>query len=55
MFEIDPSDLHANVNAAQARLTGVEATLATARQNLHRYDVLIAEQATGQNVTAQAE
>jgi len=48
LFEIDPSELRANDNAARARLAGAQATAANARQDIRRYETLIAEQAISQ-------
>lgn len=48
LFAIDPSELRANYNAAQARLASSEATAANARENFDRYKALIAQQAISQ-------
>lgn len=45
LFQIDPRELRANVNAVKASLAGAKATVANAEQDVDRYKGLVAEQA----------
>jgi membrane fusion protein (multidrug efflux system) len=47
LFRIDPRQLTATVNAAQAQLARAQATAANARQVVNRYQPLLADQAIG--------
>ena len=47
LFRIDPRQLTATVNAAQAQLSRAQATAANARQVVGRYQPLLADQAIG--------
>jgi membrane fusion protein (multidrug efflux system) len=48
LFAIDPRELRARVNAAQAALAKAEATAANATQDVNRYKGLVAQQALSQ-------
>lgn len=48
LFAIDPRELRAQSSAAEARLAGAEATAANARQDVARYEGLVAERAVSQ-------
>jgi membrane fusion protein (multidrug efflux system) len=45
LFQIDPRELRANLNAVQAQLSRAQATAANAQQDVQRYQGLIADQA----------
>lgn len=48
LFSIDPRELRAQASAAEAALAGAEATAANARQDVERYEGLVAERAVSQ-------
>jgi len=48
LFQIDPRELNAKLNAAQAALARAEATAANAQQDVSRYKGLVAQQALSQ-------
>jgi len=48
LFEIDPRELRAKLNAAEATLARAEATAANAQQDVTRYKGLVAQQALSQ-------
>ena len=56
LFQIDPREMQASLNAAQAALDRAEATAANAAQDVERYEGLVAKQAISQQEydTAQA-
>src|SRR5262249_9538261 len=50
LFQIDPRELQAKVNAAQATLSKAEATAANAAQDVERYKGLIKDHVVSQQV-----